>query len=502
MRQSSLATPRAPAEGPLRTRIPVEPVRGLAPTLMSRWPSTASPANGRLCFGDFVLAPDERRLTRDGVPIELGGRSFDLLLALIEQPGRIIPKRELVQRVWPDVSVEEVALRFHMTRLRKALGDGHGDRRLITTQVGVGYGFVGVITRAEARSIPPQPNDVRPKITLPSRSDRLIGRETELRALGEHAAGVGLLTISGPAGVGKTALAIEIAHDLGPGFADGATFVDLAAVPSPDMLIPAVATALGLMVAANSPISVVLDYLRDRRLLLILDTVEHLIEATASLCERIIATAPNVQILATSRQPLRARNERVHRLAPHPPSASIELFMHHVSTAGGLVDALGSDALAIAELCRRLGGLALPIEIAAIRAATHGIDATSKMLGDHLSLFWPGRRTAAPHQQTLKASLDWSFDLLSVAEREVLERVSTLDATFSLETAFAAVSDVPLDRATLAAMLDDLTDKSLILVDAGLYRCPEMIRLYACEHARALEALRSPCATALSNRVN
>ncbi len=483
MRQSSLATPRAITDGSPRTRVPAEPIQALAPTLMSRPASTASPAGGRLYFDGFVLAPDERRLTRDGAPVELGGRSFDLLLALLEQPGRIIPKRELVRRVWPDVSVEDVALRFHMTRLRKALGDGHGGRRLITTQVGVGYGFVGVMTRAEARPIsPPRPNEVRPKTTLPSRSDRLIGRETELRALGERAAGAGLLTISGPAGVGKTALAIEISHDLVPGFDDGATFVDLAAVPSPDMLIPAVATALGLMAAANSSISVVLDYLRDRRLLLILDTAEHLIEATALLCELIIATAPDVQILATSRQPLRARNERVHRLAPHAPSAAVELFMHHVSTAGGLVDALGNDAPAIAELCRRLGGLALPVEIAAIRAATHGIDATSRMLGDRLSLFWPGRRTAAPHQQTLKASLDWSFDLLSVAERDVLGRVSALDATFSLETAFAAISGGPLDRATLAATLDDLTDKSLILVDAGLYRCSELIRLYASEH--------------------
>ncbi|MET3667165.1 winged helix-turn-helix domain-containing protein [Caulobacter sp. 1776] len=496
MRQSSLVTIRAAEDGKAgtrlathadRARVPIESVPTPAPTLTSRAPSIASPtmpsrARDRLSFGGFVLAPEERRLTKDGVPVELGGRSFDLLLALVEQPGRIIPKRELIRRVWPDVTVEDVALRFHMTRLRRALGDGVGGGRLITTQVGVGYGFIGALKQAHAAPA----RQVAPSSLLPSRLDRLIGRERDLRQLIERVSNARLLTIVGPAGVGKTSLAVEAAHELASDFTDGATFVELAAVSVPDMLVPAVAAALGLTVAANSPATMVLDYLRGRRLLLILDAAEHLAQAIASLCEAISATARDVRVIVTSRQALRARNEQVHRLTPHDESAAIDLFRHHLATAGG-VDIQPEDAPMIATICERLDGLALPIELAALRAATHGIGATSRLLGEGPSLLWPGRRTAPPHQRTLKASLDWSFDLLANGERTVLERVSRLDAPFTLEAALEIAVERDLDRATANAALDALIEKSLILADAGQYRFPETVRLYARERCVDLD---------------
>lgn len=432
-----------------------------------------------LVFDRFVLTPGERLLTRDGAPVEIGGRSFDLLLALVEQPGHVVPKRELLQRVWPGVVVEDSVLRFHMTRLRRVLNDGRDGARLIATQVGVGYAFVGVVRRAPTLAVVPPcpPASARSASSLPSRLDRMIGREPDLQAVVERLATARLLTIVGPAGVGKTSLAVEVAHALEADFPDGVDFIDLSAVDDPGRLGQAVD----------------LDALRGRRRLLVLDTCEHLVQAVGDLAERIAARAPEVHILATSRQPLRARNEHVHRLAPHAVPADVEtadhdsllagsavqLFLHHAATAGG---AVGQDLAAlrtVARMCRDLDGLALAIELAAVRAATHGIEATARMLGDRLSLLWPGRRTASPRQRTLEATLDWSYALLSPTERQVFERLSRLDGPFSLETALATVTGDALDLAGAAAALDELAETSLILPSDGQYRWSQISRLYA-----------------------
>ena len=457
-------------------------------------PSIDPPANtGQLCFDRFVLTPRERRLTKDGVPIEIGGRSFDLLLALVEQAGLVIPKRELLQRVWSDVVVEDAALRFHMTRLRKLLGDGRGDTRLITTQVGVGYAFVGVVRRAEAALLAPAFTRPPSNPRLPGRLDRVIGRDDDLAALVERLSATRLLTIAGAAGVGKTSLAIELAHDLETSFADGADFVDLAAVPLADCLAPAIARALGVEIGVEGPRMAVLGHLSGRRQLLVLDNCEHLLDAVADLIEQIALAAPGVRIVVTSRQALRARNEHVHRLSPHHAPAdwapldreallacpAIELFLHHADTAGG---GLGQDVetlRAIAQLSGRLGGVALAIELAAIRAATYGVDATSRMLGDHLSLLWPGRRTASPRQRTLKATFDWSYDLLSNPERHAFERLSKLASPFSYKTGLEAIADDTHDTSVAAAALDELAEKSLILPSNGQYQWSEMTRIYA-----------------------
>jgi predicted ATPase/DNA-binding winged helix-turn-helix (wHTH) protein len=481
------------------------------------WPLRDPPANldqqhEGLAFDRFVLTPGERLLTRDDVPVEIGGRSFDLLLALVEQPGRVAPKRELLQRVWPGVIVEDSVLRFHMTRLRRVLNDGRDGARLIATQVGVGYAFVGVLRRLSAPAATPSRvyAPPRPVSGLPSRLDRMIGRERDLKALVERAAVARLLTIVGPAGVGKTSLAVEAAHALEAAFPDGVDFIDLATVEAADHLAPAVAQVLGLPVGADGGgAAAALDALRGQRRLLVLDTCEHLVQAVGDLAERIAATAPEVRILATSRQPLRARNEHVHRLDQHAvpvdvemgdreallDSSAVQLFLHHAATAGG---AVGQDVEAlrmVARLCQGLDGLALAIELAAVRAATHGVEATARMLGDRLSLLWPGRRTASPRQHTLEASLDWSYELLSHTERRVFEALSRLVGPFSLEAALATVAgDIP-DLASAAAALDELADKSLILPRDGQYRWSQISRLYARERATARPALGQRAAT-------
>jgi predicted ATPase/DNA-binding winged helix-turn-helix (wHTH) protein len=447
----------------------------------------------RLRFDRFVLTPGERRLTKDDIPIEIGGRSFDLLLALVEQAGRVVPKRELLQTVWPDVVVEDSSLRFHMARLRRILHDGRDDTRLITTQVGVGYAFIGGVRRTQATAAASPSPLARPGARLPRRLDRLIGREIDQGMLAERVMATPLLTITGPAGVGKTSLAVEVAHDLDASFTHGATFVDLAAITDPDRLPNAIAEALGVDIVAGGPKVTILECLRERRQLLVLDNCEHLVQAAADLVEQIAATAPEVRVLATGRQALRARNERVHRLSPHHVRAdlatasdadllacsAVELFLHRAASAGGPVEEDPDTLRTVARMCARLDGLALAIELAAVRAATHGVKATARMLGDGLSLHWTGRRTASPRQRTLKATFDWSYDLLSFPERRVFEQLSKLSGPFSFEAALEAVVGPTLDASVAAAALDELAEKSLILPNDGEYHWAETTQIYA-----------------------
>lgn len=452
------------------------------------------PELDQLCFDQFAVDPAKRLLTRDGAPVEIGGRTFDLLLALVEQRGRVVPKRELLQRVWPDAVVEDSALRFHMTRLRRILDDGREGVRLITTQVSVGYAFVGAVARRR-----PAPSPARltaqPSVRVPSRLDRVIGRDDDLEALIERAAAVRLLTIVGPAGVGKTSLAIEIAHALQPRFADGVDFVDLASVEESERLPAAIAEAVCLGTDAHRSTEALLRRLRGREQLLVLDNCEHLVHAVAGFVEQVASAAPGVHVVATSRQALRTRNEQVHRLAPYDITAdlstvgrddlldrpAVALFLHHLTAAGGAVVEELETLRTIARICARLDGVALAIELAAVRAATHGVEATARLLGGELCLLWPGRRTASPRQRTLKATLDWSYALLSETERRVFERLSRLPAPFSLETALGTVTDETLEIEDAVAALDGLVEKSLIRPRDGEYHWAEFIQVYARE---------------------
>lgn len=455
-----------------------------------------------MAFGPFVLAPDKRLLERDGVPVELGGRALDLLIALVARAGRVVSKRELLSQVWPDTVVEEGSLRFHMTGLRRALEDGCEGARYIATQVGVGYAFVAPLQRVGSTGETPAPA-LKPPMQatvggLPS-GIRLIGRDEDLTRVLDGLARPGLLTIVGAGGVGKTSLVIEVGRRIGAQSHDPVHFVDLAQVQDASLVPSALAGALGLPVQAEDPVFVLLAHLRSRRVLLIIDNCEHVVDAASGIVERIIDAAPHTGVLATSREPLRARGERLHWLGPlefpaaHEDLSSeqllafpaVQLFVDRARAGNGALQVDAAGMHLVADMCRRLDGMALPIELAAMRVATHGIASTHDKLGESFSLGWAGRRTAQARQQTLRATLGWSYSLLLPAERRAFDRLAVFVGPFSQDAAAQVIADADAGHAEAAAVLDDLVAKGLVALDRAepvhAYRLLEMTRAYARE---------------------
>lgn len=456
-----------------------------------------------MVFGPFCLTPGKRLLTKDGMPVEIGGRALDLLIALVEEPGRVLPKRDLIKQVWPDSIVEEGSLRFHMNGLRKALGDGEDGARYITTQVGVGYAFVAPIEKhsVEQQSGKPHAEESMRHLPgvggLPPRTP-LIGRETDIQLVADRLAEPRLFTIVGAGGVGKTSLAVAAGHRLSEGLYERVYFIDLAQIEDPSLVPSALAGALGLPVAED-PVFVLLAHLRTRKALLVIDNCEHLIDTVSECVERIREGSPGVGILATSREPLRLRDEQLHWLnsLDFPAEAAelsveqllaypaIKLFVERASAGNAAWMLDETEARLVADMCRRLDGMALPIELAAMRVATHGIRATHAMLGERFSLGWSGRRTALPRQQTLRSMLDWSYSLLSPGERLAFGRLSVFMGPFSQDAVAQVVPDAQMEPVVAVAMLDELAAKGLVAVDhteaTHSYRLLEMTRAYAKE---------------------
>jgi predicted ATPase/DNA-binding winged helix-turn-helix (wHTH) protein len=481
---------------------------------MNDMPSAAE--QFRLAFGPFCLIPGERLLTKDGVPVNIGGRSLDLLIALVEERGRVVLKRDLLKRVWPDVVVEDGSLRFHMAGLRRALGDGNEGARYITTQVGMGYAFVAPVRQQRISREAPVPVSMpetwteqrqvfhaAPTARLPTKLSRVFGRDHDVQLITDRSVSTQLFTIVGPAGVGKTTLAVESGHRLFNHFAEKVNFVDLGTLQDPALIPSAIAASLGISVPGEDTMTVVLRHIHSERLLLILDNCEHLIDPVSAIVEQIMDVAQDVHLLATSREPLRVRGEHVHQLGSldYPIETeelsreqilsypAVELFVERATAGNSTLEIDVEAARSIAEMCRKLDGMALPIELTAVRVATYGLDATARLLGERFSLGWRGRRTALPRQQTLQATLDWSYDLLSDAERRTLERLSVFLGPFSVEAALDVALDETIDTTAAVSTLDELAAKSLLSPDrsgdASNYRLLEMTRTYASEKLRA-----------------
>jgi predicted ATPase/DNA-binding winged helix-turn-helix (wHTH) protein len=452
-----------------------------------------------ISFGAFRLFPAERLLEKAGVPVRLGSRALEILIALAEKAGEIVSKRDLIARVWPDVTVDESSLRVHVAALRKALGEGQNGARYVKNVTGRGYSFVAPIDNGPASpavsvAVPDIANHA---FRLPVRLSRMVGRDEAVRTIGAELAKQRFVTILGPGGIGKTTVAVAVAHEQLATFKDAVCFFDLGPISDPHLVPAALASMLGLLVQSDDATSSVVNFLRDRRLLLILDSCEHVVDAAATLGEQIFNQAPQVYILATSRESLRVEGEYIYRLPAleNPPEGieltaakildfpAAQLFVERAAASGYPFKLTDDDAPIVAEMLQKLDGIALAIELAASRVGAHGIQETAALLDDRFRLLWHGRRTAVLRHQTLSATLDWSYDLLPEVERTVLRRLSIFVGVFTLEAAQEVAADEKIDSAQVAEAVDRLIAKSLVSPNDGhammRYRLLDTARAYA-----------------------
>src|SRR5712664_1162239 len=444
-----------------------------------------------ICFDHFRLSVTERILEKGGVRVRLGSRALDILIALVERPAEVVSKKELFARVWPDLVVDEGNIRYHVLALRKALGEGRSDGRYVTNVSGRGYCFVAPISRVASQPAPLRNSAVG----LPPSPTGMVGRDETVRLISEELTTRRFLTIVGPGGIGKTTLAISVGHAMLAAFDGAVHYVDFGPLGSPSLVANRVASTVGLPVNFDDPLVALPPFLRDRRMLLVLDSCEHLIETIAPLAERIFREAPEVHILTTSRESLQVEGEQVHRLDPlaFPPDdesltatqaltfPAVQLFVERAAAHGGF-QLNNADAPIVGKVCRRLDGIALALELAAGRVGAYGIKGIASLLDGPCRLLWHGRRTASPRHQTLSAMLDWSYNLLPETERVILRKLSVFVGAFSLEAAqFVAAGDI-LEREQVAEAIAGLVTKSLVAVETNrtgtLYRLLDTTRAY------------------------
>ncbi len=455
-------------------------------------------------FGPFRLFAAERRLEKDGKPVRLGGRALDLLIILVERAGEVVANRDLLDGVWHDVTVDESSLRFHVKNLRRALGDSLPDTRYVTNVSGRGYCFAARVERLD-RAAPSGSGagsdtasfDARPN--LPTRAGTIVGRTDNIEAISRELVRRRLVTIAGPGGIGKTTLAIATAEALRPSFGGAVFFVDFAPIEDPALLTGAVATALGGVRRGDDPMSAIVELLRDRRLLIVLDNCEQVIEAAAALADRIVRDTAGTHVLVTSREALRIQGERVHRLLPLecPPAAdalsaaealsypAAQLFADRATAGFGGFVLDDAAAPIVGTICRRLDGIPLAIELAAARVEFLGLSGLARGLNDMFALLTQGRRFALPRHQTLRAALDWSYDLLSPIEQAVLQDIAIFRSGFTLESAVAVVRASVAAAGSAVDALANLVAKSMLTADAAggtvQYRLLEATRIHASE---------------------
>ncbi|MEF7617218.1 winged helix-turn-helix domain-containing protein [Aquincola sp. MAHUQ-54] len=427
-------------------------------------------------FAAFELQPRRRQLLHGGQPLRVGGRAFDLLLLLVRRHGEVLGKDELIAAVWPGTTVEEGNLRMHVAALRRLLGAVDESQDYIRNVPLRGYCFVAPVQRggppASASAAP------LPTAALPALLTQAIGREALLARLAELLATGRCITLVGPAGIGKTLLALTAAHAARPGLGGAAWFVDLGPLAEPQHVPAALATLLGAPTMARDPFADIAAALsRQPSALVVFDNCEHVIEAVARLAERLLAAVPGLTVLCTSREPLRIAAERLQRVGPlaQPVDEPVDgaaaalafpavaLLVERASAAAGGFVLQDDDVPAALQLCRRLDGLPLAIELAATRLAQFGLRELAERLDDHLALQTPGRRTALPRQRTLHAALDWSHGLLSAAQAALLQRLSVFRGRFTLGDAQAVgAGEGDAARTAVVEALAGLVAKSLV----------------------------------------
>src|SRR6202790_4931467 len=451
-----------------------------------------------LQFGPFELSSRERVLRRDGVMLPLGGRALDILIYLADRPGEVIAKQELIDNVWSDVTVEEGSLRVHVAAIRKALGDGQFGNRYIANIKGRGYSFVGTVVPlgggTESRNA-----KFRHQGRLPVRPIMMIGRETVVSEVSDKLRKERFVTLLGPGGIGKTTIALAVGRAAAEEFGGEVYFVELESLTDPRHVAGAVATSLGLALKSKDPGLELVDLVGSRKLLIILDSCEHVIEAVASLAEQLYRQTEEIHVLTTSRELLKVEGEHCYRVLPLdcPPDGSeqtanavlrypsVQLFVQRVAARAGSFVLTDEEAPFVAEMCRKLDGIPLAIELAAGQAAALGIKNTAARLVSRPELLKLSHRSAVSRHRTLKATLDWSYDLLSDAERIVLRRIAPFVGHFTLEGARYVAGELGVGTGEIFDAIAGLVEKSLIATrideTQAQYRLLDTTRAYALE---------------------
>lgn len=455
-----------------------------------------------LRFGHFELHPAERMLRVRGERVALGSRAFDLLLVLAQRHERLLTKQELLDLVWPGLVVEEHNIATQISTLRKLLGAG-----VITTLPGYGYRLTAA--RDPVPSVPATsqvPSAPAPqRHNLPKPRTRFIGREAALTDLARLLTSTRLLTLTGIGGCGKTRLALQLAQQLRSAFADGVWFVDLAPLKDAERVTSACAAVLGLREMGDRPLMQrLLEHLAARHTLLVLDNCEHVIEGVVTVVEALLSSGAGsadgagtsgTVILTTSREGLGVAGEQIYpvrslslpataELSAVQSAESVRVFVDRARLAWPDFEVSSDNASAVVEICRRLDGIALAIELAAARVPMLPVAEIAARLDDRFRLLTGGSR-ALPRHQTLHAAMQWSYEQLAPPEQRLLCAMSVFASGWTLQAA-AEVAPTA-DEYEALALLTVLHDKSLLVVDrseSGVpprYRMLETVRQYAME---------------------
>lgn len=461
-----------------------------------------------LQFGPYAFHPGQRLILDGDRPLRMGGRALDILQALLQRAGHFVSKDELIARVWPTSVVEENNLRVHIAALRRALGDGQNGQRYIVNEPQRGYSFVAPVQQLPEHAPNPLPvehaHQYPARHNLPARLTPVTGRDAIVGSLVRQLPVRRLMTLIGPAGVGKTTVALQVAELLLQHYQDGVWRVDLSKLghlaPGADHLTRALEMQIGMP----------LHLLAQRHALLLLDNGEHCVDECRRLTEKWLGRAPRLSILVTSREAVGASGETVQTLPPLavPPASAlhsvaevmgysaVQLFVNRARNRQHGFVLREQDLHAVREICRRLDGLPLAIELAAAQIDALALVGLQAQLDNCFQLLSLGRRTAVLRHQTLKAALDWSYERLSPLEQIVLQHLAVFKSAFTAEAAVSVISCAMLSPGGLMDTIDSLASKSMLSRERGggsgalRYRLLNTTRTYALEKLQGAGDLR------------
>src|SRR5262245_17541612 len=437
----------------------------------------------RYRFADVTLDTRAGSLTRTGRIVPLEPRAFEVLCLLVRRPGELIDHQTLIDCVWAGVNVTPHSLTEAISQLRRALDDRSREPRIIETAHRRGYRFI-----ADVECLPDRGGM---RWRLPARIVELFGRDADLDAVASRMTQHRLLTLVGPGGVGKTQLALEAARRVESSVPGGAQLIDLAPATRAADVYRIVAGAVGVPEGRDVDLAAsIASILRDTHALFVLDNCERVADVAGGLAERILSSASAMRILATSQRPLGATGEALFRVAPlectggsatGTVSPAVRLFAARAAAVAASFDGTGAHAPVIRQICERLDGLPLAIELAAARTRILSPAQILERLDSRFELLGESHLAGEARHRTLSAVIEWSTSLLDPLEDSFLQDVSVFPGPWDLDGA-AAVSGAH-DAGTVLPRLAGLIDKSLVLAETAgeqaSYRLLDSVRLFA-----------------------